>query len=81
MLNVALVEPAAKLMFAGTKAAVPVVQSSTERPPDGAAAVSVTVPVEVWPPVTVAGLTKTVDNATLAEAGVILSIAVWLEPL
>ena len=47
MLKVAVVEPAATVMFEGTNAAVPVVQSSTDRPPEGAAVVRVTVPVDV----------------------------------
>jgi hypothetical protein len=75
--KVAVLDPAATVTLAGTKATVPVVQSSTDVPPAGAAAVSVTVPVDDVPVVTLAGLTETDERATLA-AGVRVSAAVLL---
>ena len=78
MLNVPAVEPAAMVTFSGTKAAVPVVQRSMIRPPAGAAAVSVTVPLELRPPTTVAGFMDTPESPAFAEAGVMLSVALRL---
>src|SRR5688572_1343135 len=58
--NVALVEPAATVTVPGTVAAdVLLLVRETTAPPDGAAAVSATVPVDGLPPVTVDGLTLT----------------------
>jgi hypothetical protein len=75
--KVAVVAPAAIVTWSGTNATVPVVHSSTTIPPAGAAVVSVTVPVDDTPVVTLAGLTETADRATLAE-GVTVSVAVLL---
>jgi hypothetical protein len=75
--KVAVLDPAATVTLAGTKATVPVVHSSTDVPPAGAAAVSVTVPVDDVPVVTLAGLTETDERATVA-AGVRVSAAVLL---
>ena len=75
--NVAVLDPAATVTLDGTKATVPVVHSSSDVPPAGAATVSVTVPVDDVPVVTVAGLTETDERATLA-AGVSVSTAVLL---
>ena len=57
MVNVALVAPAATVTLDGTVAAVELSDRFTTAPPLGAAALSVTVPVEDVPPVTVTGLT------------------------
>ena len=60
----ALVEPAGTTTLAGTPAtaALPL-DSATEAPPAGAAAVSVTVPREVPPPVTLVGLSASEESA------------------
>ena len=51
--KVALVTPAGTVTLAGTFAAVVILlKSVTEAPPAGAAAVRVTVPVDVWPAIT-----------------------------
>ena len=78
MLKIAVVEPAGTVMLEGTKAAVPVVHRATERPPEGAAALSVTVPLDVWPPVTVLGLTFTLDTVAAAPARVTLNAVTLL---
>jgi hypothetical protein len=74
--NVALVAPAATVTLAGTCAApVLLLDSDTLAPPLGAAPLSVTVPVEELPPVTLVGFTDTEDNDT-AAAGVTVKVAV-----
>src|SRR5260221_14557501 len=55
--NVALVAPAATVTLAGVLAtAVLLLESVTVAPPDGAARLKVTVPVDEFPPVTLVGL-------------------------
>ena len=63
-LKAALVAPAGTVTLGGT-AATPVLllESATAAPPDGAALVSVTVPCEEFPPVTVEGLSESVESA------------------
>jgi hypothetical protein len=78
MVKVPVVAPAAIVTLLGTYAGSPAVHRSTEKPPAGAAAVSVTVPVALVPPATEVGLTVTADKETIVEVGVILSVAVWL---
>ena len=73
-LNVAVVLPAATVTLAGTVADELLLDSATEIPPVGAAALTVTVPVEELPPVTDVGLSDTEDSA--AAPGVIVSVAV-----
>ena len=66
--KVALVAPAATMTLAGTVAtAVLLLERVTSAPPEGAAAVKVTVPVVELPPTTDVGLTLTADR--LAGAG------------
>ncbi|CAN5579232.1 hypothetical protein BH24CHL1_BH24CHL1_06170 [soil metagenome] len=59
MLKLTLNCPARTLTLAGTVAAACESDSVTLRPPDGAAALRVTVPVEELPPVTLVGFTET----------------------
>ena len=74
--NVAVVAPAATVTLAGTCAAVVLLlDSATLAPPVGAAPLSVTVPVDEAPPVTLAGLRETEESDTVA-AGFTVSVAV-----
>jgi hypothetical protein len=61
--NVALVAPAATVALTGTVATLLLLESAIANPPDGAAAVSVTVPCTAFPPVTVVGLSEIADSA------------------
>jgi hypothetical protein len=78
--NVAVVFPAATVTDAGTVAEVPLLARETLAPPEGAALVSVTVPLEDVPPVTLVGLSVTDESVAAALAGVIVSAAVLLMP-
>jgi hypothetical protein len=74
--NVAVVDPAETLTLAGTcAAAVLLLDSDTLAPPVGAAPLSVTVPVDELPPVTLVGFRVTEDNVT-AAAGFTVSVPV-----
>ena len=67
--NVALVAPAATVTLDGSLAAVVLLlESVTTAPPDGAAPVSITVPVEEFPPVTLVGFSETEERVTDAGA-------------
>ena len=74
--NVALVEPAAIVTLAGTVAAfVLLLDSVTSAPPDGAAAVSVAVPVAfALPPVTLVGEIDSDDSVGAAPCTVKLRV-------
>ena len=68
-LNVVLVAPAAIVTLDGTvAAAVLLLESATVAPPVGAAPLSVTVPVEEFPPVTVVGFSDSDERETDAGA-------------
>ena len=73
--NVRLVAPAGIVTLAGTVTAAELSDKLTTAPPEGAAALSVTVPVEELPPTTAVGLTDTADNVAAAGARVIPSAA------
>jgi hypothetical protein len=77
--NVALVAPAATVTLAGTAAPDTLLERETTAPPLGAAPLSVTVPIDVDPPFTVAGLSATEDSAT-AVAGFTVSKVVSVVP-
>ena len=79
MVKVADVLPAGTVTEAGTVAAVVLLLCrETLTPPVGAAPVSVTVPVEALPPVTLVGLTVT--DVRLTGAGATVKVAVCVEP-
>src|SRR2546423_5351927 len=65
--KVLLVDPAGTVTLAGTVAALVLsLRRATVKPPAGAAAVSLTVPVTGSPPTTSVGLTVTFDRAAVA---------------
>lgn len=66
--KIALVAPAGTVALGGTvAAAVLSLDRETARPPAGAAEVSVTVPVDAFPPITSLGSTLTADSAAVEE--------------
>jgi hypothetical protein len=67
--KVAVVAPAATVTLAGTVAEALLLPSVTTAPPVGAALLSVTVPVEEVPPVTVVGLRLTEDSVSAEASG------------
>ena len=68
--NVALVAPAATVTLEGTRAVVVLLlESATCAPPEGAGPLSVTVPVEEFPPVTLVGFSEIEERET-ATGGV-----------
>jgi len=73
MVNVALLEPAGIATFAGSWAAdVLLLCKVTETPPVGAAPVSVTVPVELLPPTTDAGVLVSPENVGAFTVSVVV---------
>ena len=75
--NVPVVAPAATVTEAGTVTAALPEERATTRPPAGAALVIVTVPVELTPPATVAGL----KDSALITGAVTVRVAVAVVPL
>jgi hypothetical protein len=74
--NVALVCPAGTVTLDGTVATrVLLLERLTFAPPEGAAPVSVTVPVELFPPLTLVGFNVSVESVTLPLAGLMVSEA------
>jgi len=77
--NVALVAPATTVTLEGTRAAPLLLESATVAPPAGAAPLSVTVPVEEFPPVTLVGFSPSearvggggAAGATVSEADLV----------
>jgi len=76
--NVALVAPSGTVTFAGTKAGEPLVQRATVRPPAGAAAFSVTVPVAGLPAFTGFGAA---DTELIVTVGVTVIVVDRVTPL
>ena len=75
-LKLALVCPACTVTLDGTVATdVLLLESVTVAPPDGAAALSVTVPMELLPPLTLVGFRLSEESVTLPLAGVMVSEA------
>ena len=75
-MNVALVCPACTVTLDGTVATdVLLLDRFTLAPPEGAAPVNVTVPVELFPPLTLVGFSVSEESVTLPLAGVIVSDA------
>ena len=75
--SVAVVAPCATVTFTGTVATdVVLLESDTTNPPDGAAAVSVTVPSDPFPPITDVGLSETAESAAGGGTGVTVTVAV-----
>ena len=75
--NVVLLAPAGTVTLPGTVAAGLLLDSVTGAPPAGAGPFSVTVPVELLPPVTVVGFTPSEETT----GGVTLSVLVRVTPL
>ena len=69
IVNAALVAPAATVTLAGVLADALLSESETTAPPEGAAPVSVTVPCDELPPVTLVGLTERAERLTLPGGG------------
>ena len=81
--KVALVAPAATVTLEGTPATVVLLlERVTVAPPDGAAPLSVTVPVEEFPPVTLVGFSVSDERVGGGgDAGVTVSEADRVAPL
>lgn len=76
----ALVAPWATDTLDGTAASGALLDSDTENPPAGAAAVNVTVPCADAPPATLVGFTETADRAAGAGGGATVSAAERVTP-
>jgi len=79
--KVALVAPAGTATLEGTPAAPLLLESATCAPPAGAGPLSVTVPVEEFPPVTLVGFSVSEESEGAGgEAGVTVSEADLVTP-
>src|SRR5438132_14009143 len=76
--NVTLVAPTGTVTLAGTVAAELLLDSATCAPPAGAGPSSVTVPVELLPPVTVVGFTPSEERRTGVGCMVRVAVRVTL---
>ncbi len=79
IVNVALVLPPGTVTEAGSLATDELSLSETTAPPLGAAALNVTVPWDVLPPLTLVGLSESALN-TGNTGGVTVSVAVFVTP-
>jgi hypothetical protein len=80
--KVALVAPAGMVTFAGTGASdVLLLTRETTTPPLGAALLSVTVPVDELPPLTLLGLTVSDVRVGPELAGITVNTALCCDPL
>ena len=77
--KVALMAPAGTITLEGTLAAPLLLESATCAPPAGAGPLSVTVPVEDVPPITLVGFSVT-EETVGSGGGVTVSVAVWVTP-
>src|SRR5262245_25442181 len=77
----AVVAPAATVTFAGTEAEVELLLNVTAAPPAGAGVVRVTVPCELFPPVTLVGFSVSEDKEAGGGGGVTVIVAVRVMPL
>ena len=78
-MNVELVLPAATVTDAGNVAAALLLFSAITAPPAGAAALSVTVPVDPVPPITLVGFTLT-ELREAEDTGITVSVATCVAP-
>ena len=79
--NVAVVAPAATVTVAGSIAAPVLLDSITLAPPAGATLLSVTVPVDEVPPITLVGLSVSEDSDAAGGGGVTANVTVRVMPL
>jgi len=80
IVKVALVAPWATDTVAGTVAAALPLDRETAKPPAGVGDVSVTVPCDEVPPVTLAGFTATAESDAGAAGGETVSVALRVAP-
>ena len=79
--NVALAAPAGTVTLAGTVAtAVLLLERETRAPPLGAGALSITLPVEGDPPLTLVGFSVSEVRVGGGACGVTVSEAAWVTP-
>jgi hypothetical protein len=79
--KLALVDPAPIRTLAGTVASALLLESATMSPPLGAGLVRWTVPCELFPPMTVVGLSESDDKLAGGGGGVSVSVVIRVTPL